>query len=113
VEPRQSIDFDALLVFTRTLGAFRRGFRYCPAKGVKYQIRNDLHVQRHVYWVDEKDRPRRRLRPLRDIPHLYVGTVDGFRGSTALDCEKTEKQEVSVDRWGLPGRMDKVDVAFS
>jgi hypothetical protein len=57
VEPRQSIDFDALLAFTRTLGAFRRGFRYCLAKGVKYQIRYDLHVQRHVYWVDEKDRP--------------------------------------------------------
>lgn len=73
-----SFDIDSFIGFPRTLGALRRGFRWCPAKHMSFKIRNNLHVKRRVSVEGPEGRPVQRTVHLRDIPHLYLGAVDGL-----------------------------------
>jgi len=77
--PLRSFDIDSVLAFPRSFAAFRQGFRWCPAKQVSYNIQTDVHVERQVEFHGPDGKIRRHLRHLRDIPHLYLGSVDGFR----------------------------------
>lgn len=80
--PIRTFDIDSLLVFPRSFAAFKTGFRYCPAKQVSWNIQTNLHVERDVMYVDGDGKERRERRSLQDIPHLYLGAIDGFQNNT-------------------------------
>ncbi len=73
-----TFDVDGFIGFPRTLGALRRGFRWCPAQHMSFLIRDNLEVRRRVQIPGPDGESIRRLAHLRDIPHLYLGMVDGL-----------------------------------
>jgi len=75
---RESFDIDGFIGFPQTLGALRKGFRWCPAQHQTLYIRKRLHVRRRVEFQDEDGQTIRRTAQLRDIPHLYLGSIDGL-----------------------------------
>jgi hypothetical protein len=80
--PIRSFNINSLLVFPQSLGAFKTGFYYCPAKQVTWNIQTDLHIERDVTFVDVDRKERQERRSLQDIPYLYLRTIDGFRNNT-------------------------------
>lgn len=89
ISPLRSFDVDSLLAFPSSLAAFRTCLRWCPAKQVVYNIQADVHVEVEVRMQGLDGRFRTELRQLRNIPHLYLGTVDGFHQSAVyLFCPR-------------------------
>jgi hypothetical protein len=77
-EPIRSFDTDSLLVFPRSFAAFRTHFRVCIAKQTAYNIDSDIHVEVEIETAGQNGEIQRQKQQLRKIPHLYLGTVDGF-----------------------------------
>lgn len=75
-------DFDSILVIPTTWNAFRNGFRWAPAYNKTLQIKTNLHVKRRVKVEDLQGNVTHQSLHFRDIPHLYLGSVDGFHHSS-------------------------------
>lgn len=76
-----SFDVDSFLGFPSSLGALRKGFRFCPSHNLSRGIRSSLHIKRRVLYSGPKGKLTQRTHHFRDIPHMYLGSIDGL-----FDC---------------------------
>ena len=82
--PITTFDIDSLLAFPATLGAIKRGFEWCPTKLLSQNLQSDIHIDKRISYLDDNGDERLKTLPLKDIPHLYLGTVDGLPHSALL-----------------------------
>jgi hypothetical protein len=75
---RPSIRFDinSFLIFLHSLNALLRDFRYMPVSTTAFNITTNIHVKRRITFISQ-GRVRHQTVIIKDIPHLYIGTVDG------------------------------------
>lgn len=77
--PIRTFDTDSFMAFPASLGAFSRGFGWCPVRHIGYNINVDLGVTRTISASDKNGVLRNVTLPLRDIPHAYIGYLEGFK----------------------------------
>lgn len=83
-EAKVAFDIDSLLGFGSSLAMARKGIRCQFVPQMRQNITTDVHVETHLYHTDEDpEQPARRiLAMLRDVPHFYLGRVEGAHDVT-------------------------------
>lgn len=79
VSPTREFDVDSVLVFPHSLGAIRRTVQIQFTKQTSFNIQTHLHIMKRVNITRSNGQKQSQLRPLNQIPHLYLGTVDQVR----------------------------------
>jgi hypothetical protein len=73
-----STDVDSMLAFPTSLAALKGGLYYCPTLQHSRHIRTDVHLSRTVKCFNQHGKLCQRTLGLRDIPHLYLGSIPGI-----------------------------------
>ena len=76
--PQASSDVDSLIAFPTSLAVIQTEFYYCPTPQYKRHITTNLHLQRQIYYPSEDGPDKHTTLNLRDIPHIYLGSVTGI-----------------------------------
>ncbi|KIM92552.1 hypothetical protein OIDMADRAFT_63700, partial [Oidiodendron maius Zn] len=73
-----SRDVDSMLAFPTSLRALRTALYYCPTLEHRRHIQTNLHLERRIQYLGPDYQIRQRTLMLRDIPHLYLGSIPGI-----------------------------------
>jgi hypothetical protein len=71
VQAQLAFDIDSFLGFASTLAVTRKGLRYQPTPQMRQNITTDVHVESEVF------NPLPHLAMLKEIPHFFLGRVEG------------------------------------
>jgi len=82
--PYDSKDTDSLIFIPSTLAALRKQFMMCAVYDVSRNIKNSLHQPINVRVLDEYGVETPEALEFRDLPHTYLGYMDGISNIVML-----------------------------
>jgi hypothetical protein len=80
VVPQTSFDINSMIAFPTSLAILKGPLHYCPTIQINRLLRSDIHLERTIHYKDSDQKLHQRTLPLRDIPHQYIGEIQGIRG---------------------------------